>query len=363
MAKPYRKGVAASEASLRDVPAGGLNTSVNDLSRFLMMVFADGRSGAQRILKPETLHEMLRPQNDAVALDQGFQVGLGWILSGVGEIDLQNAGPVAHHGGATLHYHSQLIALPDHKLGVVVLSNSVTARDAVNRIATESLKLALEAKTGISQPERPSTRAGAAPLSPEDLDRYPGYYATALGLARITPNGGKLRAEVSGKSFDLVPRPGNQVGVRYRLFGIFPIELERLSQFGLSRAMVSGREVVLVESRTRKLIVGEKIAPAPIPEAWLQRAGEYEIVNGAGDALEIEKMEVRHRDGFLAVELSFGFPSEGTIALALTPLSDEEAVITGLGLSPGAGETVRAVTVAGEERLAYSGYLLRKKAK
>jgi hypothetical protein len=325
------------------------------------MVLAGGRSGGERILKRETLHEMLRAQNDAVALEQGFQIGLGWILSGVGEIDFENAGPVAHHGGATLHYHSQLIALPDHKLGVVVLSNSASARPAVNRIATEALNLALEAKAGIAQPKRPSAQSGAVSLSRDELDRYAGDYATALGLARISPNGGKLRAEVSGKSFDLVPQAGNRLGVRYRLFGLFPIELEELAQFGLSRASVSGREVVMVESRQRKMIVGEKIAPAPIPDAWLHRVGEYEIASGAGNALGIGKIEVRHRGGFLTVGLSFSFPTEGTLTLALAPLSDKEALITGLGMSPGAGETVRAITVDGEEHLAYSGYLVRKK--
>jgi CubicO group peptidase (beta-lactamase class C family) len=71
------KTVTTPEAPLRDVPAGGLNSSATDLSRFLKMVFAGGQSGGHRILKPETLAEMLRPQNTDVALDRDFQMGLG----------------------------------------------------------------------------------------------------------------------------------------------------------------------------------------------------------------------------------------------------------------------------------------------
>lgn len=41
-AKGYRKG---KEAEDRDIPAGGLNTSVLDLSRFVRMVFAGGKAG------------------------------------------------------------------------------------------------------------------------------------------------------------------------------------------------------------------------------------------------------------------------------------------------------------------------------
>jgi CubicO group peptidase (beta-lactamase class C family) len=44
-AKAYRKGKEVEETPLRDIPAGGLNTSVLDLSRFIEMVFAEGRSG------------------------------------------------------------------------------------------------------------------------------------------------------------------------------------------------------------------------------------------------------------------------------------------------------------------------------
>ncbi len=48
---------------------------------------------------------------------------------------------------------------------------------------------------------------------------------------------------------------------------------------------------------------------------------------------------------------------KGTARFALTPVSDTEAVVSGLGRS--LGETVRAVLVDGQERIAYSGYLLR----
>lgn len=361
MAKAYHDGVEATETALRDVPAGGLNSSANDLSRFLMMVFADGRSGEHRVLKPETLREMLRPQNDAVALDQGFQVGLGWILSGLGGIDIENAGPVAHHAGATLYFRAQMIALPEHKLGVVVLSNSSSARATVNKIATEALKLALEAKAGIRQPKRLPPETGAAPLTKEDLDAYAGYYATALGFAYVARDGNKLRLEISNQSFDLMPRVGGCLGIRYRLFGIFPLELEEFVEYCLSRAKVSGREILLIDSGGQKLVVGEKIAPAPISVVWSNRSGEYEIVNGVGDALKTDKIRMLPRGGFLTVDVSSVLPVKGRITVALAPVSENEAVILGLGRS--AGETIRAVTVAGEEHLVYSGYLMKKKLK
>jgi CubicO group peptidase (beta-lactamase class C family) len=126
-AKGYRRGAEAEDPPLRDVPAGGLNTSVLDLARFVRMVLADGKAGDRRIVKPETVAEMLRPQNAGIPLDLDFRVGLGWMLGGLGDIDIRNGGPVAHHAGATLLFHAQMIVLPERKLGVVVLANSDTA--------------------------------------------------------------------------------------------------------------------------------------------------------------------------------------------------------------------------------------------
>jgi CubicO group peptidase (beta-lactamase class C family) len=97
MSKGYRNGVETTEVPLRDVPAGGLNSSVRDLSHFLRMVFADGRYGQQQILKPETLAAMLQPQNRNVALDRDLSIGLGWMLAPLKGMKREDTGLVARH--------------------------------------------------------------------------------------------------------------------------------------------------------------------------------------------------------------------------------------------------------------------------
>jgi hypothetical protein len=49
------------------------------------------------------------------------------------------------------------------------------------------------------------------------------------------------------------------------------------------------------------------------------------------------------------------------MSFVIAPASDDEAVIRGFGR--GMGETIRAVTVNGEDMHSYSGYLLRKRGK
>lgn len=356
LAKGYRNGAEAEEPPLRDIPAGGLSSSVLDLSRFMAAVFGGGMAKEQRLLKAETIAEMLKPQNTAVPLDQDFRIGLAWILSGVG---IENAGRVAQHDGATLLYRSQLIILPEQKLGVVVLSNSATAGPVVHKVAVETLKLALEAKAGIRQPERDKIAERDTGLSRQERQGLVGAYATHLGVAKVTESGDALHAEFLGKTFSLVPRTDGRLGLQYRLIGLIPISLGELDYIGVSTATVSGRNILLATSGNKSMLFGEKIAPVPIPEKWQGRVGAYEIANPGDDAILVDDIRLRYEDGLLCVDYRLPLFFPGILSLSLAPVSDTEALINGLGRNM--GETIRVVTVDGEEQLQYSGYLLRKK--
>ncbi len=358
--KAYRKGKEGEEFPLRGIPSGGLNSNVLDLSRFMQMVFAGGRSGERQLIKPETLAEMLRPQNADVPLDFNFRIGLAWMLGGLGDMDIRNAGPVAHHSGATLYHRSQLIVLPEQKLGVVVLSNSATAGPAVNKLATELLKQALEAKTGIKQPDKKAPIADGS-FSQEELKAYVGSYATMAGVIGITRKSDYLRADVMGTTLRLVPRTDGQLGLRYKLLGLIPISLGDLDKVGISRATLAGREIVKAGINGQELLLGERIKPVPIPESLQKRVGEYEITNAGDDAILFDKVQVRLDNGLLLVEYGMPLFTDKKMSIAISPLSDRELMINGLGR--GMGETIRIVNVDGEEMIQYSGYLLRKKQK
>jgi CubicO group peptidase (beta-lactamase class C family) len=357
--KGYREGKEAEDLSLRDIPAGGLNSSVLDLSRFLRMVFAGGKAGDRQIIKPETLAEMLRPQNADVPLDLDFRVGLGWMLGGLGNIDIRNGGPVAHHAGSMFQFHGQLIALPERKLGVVVLANSATSGPVVGDVATEALKLALEAKTGERQPERETPKGGEGSLSMEALQRYEGWYATSFGTVNVRNTSRGLRADIMNRTLWLAPLPDGSLRLQYRLLGLFPIRIEALAGVGISQVDVAGREILAARMRGRAYPIGERMRPVPVSAKWLARTGEYEVANPDEDAVLPKKVRLRAEDGFLLVEYSIPLLFPGTMSSAIAPVSDEEAVIRGLGR--GMGETIRVVSKDGEEMLLYSGFMHRKK--
>ncbi len=363
LSKGYRGSIETEDMLVRDLPSpeGPLYTDVVDLSRFMQMVFADGMAGKQQVLKPETLSQMFQPQNGDVPLDLDFRIGLGWFLN---DFDIKNAGLVASHGGSLQLFHSQLILLPEQKLGVVVLANSSTSTGIVSKIAEEALRLALEAKTGISQPmsEKPTVDPILS-LPQAVLKDYEGYYATGLKVFKIDAKKGKLYTTLMGRTMRLAPHPDKLFSIQYRLFGFIPIKLEQLDGFRFSITHIAGHNVLVLDHKGKKQLLGERIRESPIPEEWLKRVGEYELLNSEDYYPMIEKASLKYEDDLLLLDVTMPMLRDlgaERLRLAIKPVSSTEAVILGLGRHM--GETIQVVSSEDEERLRYSGCEFKKKS-
>jgi CubicO group peptidase (beta-lactamase class C family) len=96
-------------------PAGGGWSSVNDVLKYVMMELAEGKlpNGTQYIAK-ETLLARRAPQ---VALGNDGTYGMGLM------VDRTYGIPVVHHGGDLIGYHSDMMWLPEHGVGAVILTN------------------------------------------------------------------------------------------------------------------------------------------------------------------------------------------------------------------------------------------------
>jgi CubicO group peptidase (beta-lactamase class C family) len=360
-ARAYRDGKEDGEdLILRDVSAGGVNASARDMGRFLSMIFAAGRAHGGQVLRPESLREMLRPQNADVPLDLNLRVGLGWLLSGAEGVDERYTGIVAHHSGATDRFSAYLIALPEHRLGVVVLCNSRASLEAATKVGAETLKLALEAKTGTRHPEPAQPALGDGPVPPRLAEDFVGDYATLIGHARVYAKGAGLRAEAAGRTFRLLPRADGLLALRYAVLGVLDIDLGDLADIGLGRERIAGRQVLIARDATgQQWLVGERIEPVALPQAWLERIGEYEITNPGKNMPFFEHVALRSDGRHLYLNVSMRYAANVAIDLPLAAVDDQLAYVRGLGR--GMGEAVVALATGAGPRLKYSGYLLRKR--
>ena len=352
--KAYDRNKAAEVFSLRDMPAANLLSNVVDLSQFLKMQFADGKSGEQQVLSHTSVHEMLRVQNADFPLTFQQYVGLGWMMNG---IEVPGGGLVASHGGSLPDSHSMMTILPEHKLGVVILSNSATSAGAVSKIAAEALRLMLEAKTGIRQEAAVAVRSPERAPTAEELRFFSGHFDTLVGLAKISTGSGKIDADAVGHHFQLVPHEDGLFSLKYKVLGMVPVRVGAFEDIRLSRATVNGRQIVVGRIGSESLMFGEKLNPTSIPETFLQHIGNYEIV-GKIDGPAPNQILLKEDDGMLVGEARFPERPELLLRIGFHPVSDTEAVTAGLG--SGRGDTLRFIREDDEERLGFSGFKLRK---
>jgi CubicO group peptidase (beta-lactamase class C family) len=96
-------------------PAGGAWSNVNDVLAYVKMELAKGAlPDGKRYIGEAPLLERRAPQ---VSIGQDETYGMGL------EVDTTYGVPVVHHGGALIGYRSDMMWLPDHGVGAVVLVN------------------------------------------------------------------------------------------------------------------------------------------------------------------------------------------------------------------------------------------------
>lgn len=172
----------APNFALGTSPAGNLYASVTDLANLITILCNDGRTQPSgQLLKPETLHDMWKPQFEASVSAGGF--GLGFSLS------MLDGHRVVGHGGAVYGFSTQLSVLPDNKLGVAVASSRDVTNSVVERIASYALRCMLAAREGKAMPAVTLPTRLDAPLS----RRLAGRYATDESSIELVERDGKVK--------------------------------------------------------------------------------------------------------------------------------------------------------------------------
>lgn len=183
----------APKFSLGTVPAGNLYSTASDLARFLVALFAGGEIDGRRVLRRETLESMLRVQPPGTSAPTGF--GLGFY---VGRWEGRRT---VGHNGAVYGFASALLALPEERLGAVVLNSVDCANGFDDKVARKALALLLEKKLGVRVPAPPEPIA----LERARLEEVCGLYAAPGREALVALAPGGLRAEILGAPHELVP--------------------------------------------------------------------------------------------------------------------------------------------------------------
>ena len=164
------------------VAAGYVISTAEDMARYLAMIQNDGRAGANTILSPVGMAELLRPGAEAGGPDVFY--AMGWTVA-------EEAGVrVYGHAGSTFDFRAAMSVMPDQGLGYVLLMNADTAlgRGRLTGIAEGIYSLLLG-----RQPQAPES-------SPLVFVIY-GVLLGAVGLQLI----GMLRSIVTARRWQRQP--------------------------------------------------------------------------------------------------------------------------------------------------------------
>ena len=154
------------------IPAGSLYSSVIDLAKFLNMIFSDGSLNGERFVNPNTLKEMFTPQFTDSA-ESGYGIGF--------RVSKHNGYKMISHGGAIYGYSTQLSALPESKIGVVVASSVDISNSITRKISNYAINLLIAKEKKLKLPEYVKTK----PIKKEIEENLIGDYENGANRIKI----------------------------------------------------------------------------------------------------------------------------------------------------------------------------------
>jgi len=174
-------------------PAGGVWTSARELARYVEMELGKGMlPGGKRLVSAENLLARYQPK---VLLGEDATYGMALM------VDKRYGIPVVHHGGDLPGYHSDMIWLPEHGVGAVILTNAdsgVVLRGLLQRRllevlfdgkpeAEESLTGAVARRKAAIAKERERLVVPADPVAVTQLASR--YASKELGEVKVVKDG------------------------------------------------------------------------------------------------------------------------------------------------------------------------------
>ena len=181
-------------------PAGSINSSANDMSKWLRFVLSGGMADGKRLISEASYAEWLKPQMKVNASGT-VNYGLGWF------IQKWNGQTVVQHGGNIDGFNALVAMVPEKKLGFVMLTNV-----SASSLGSELMPLVWENILG--KPDAPKVDPNAPVLPENEAGKY---RFEGLGFdLEIKWADGKLTAHVPNQPVYTLE---NVSGRRYKLGG------------------------------------------------------------------------------------------------------------------------------------------------
>lgn len=208
-----------NRAAISTRPAGNHWSNVSDMLRYVRMELDKGRlPDGRRYIGEDALLARREPQVTE-GRDEYYGMGL--------KIDRQWGVPVIHHGGTMIGYRSDMIWLPEHGVGAVILVNSDTGaslrslfRRRLLEVLFDGQPIAMKQMQTVAQQARTAFAEQRATLTvPADAEAAnrlaPRYRSAELGGLEVRRDGGVTRFDFGGWSSEVATRRSTRGGITF----------------------------------------------------------------------------------------------------------------------------------------------------
>jgi CubicO group peptidase (beta-lactamase class C family) len=214
-AQPYAKrGDKIEKLPFRPItnmgPAGSINSSVNEMARWVIAHLNNGKYGDKKIAEAATVDDMHRPYMTTGASSEfpeivGGEYALGWF------VDTYRGHRRVQHGGNIDGFSANVVLFPKDGVGMVVLTNlnGTPLRDLITQVAADRLfklpqvdwiaqsaarRAAVEKAGREGEKKKEVTRVQGTQPSHKPEDYVGDYEHPGYGVLKVEMRDGKLEA-------------------------------------------------------------------------------------------------------------------------------------------------------------------------
>ena len=317
------KGVLGQELPIRDIPAGAIYSTANDLGRFIKVMFNN------RLLQQRTRQQIFSYQNKDIALDLDNKQGLCWFL----KEDVQ-LGQIFSHNGGTQHVRTQIAVIPELALGGAILTNSSNGgkvRKVLKRLLKEYAQIKkLNTSKKIKPFGRDFSKYQTIKEDVQTLEKYAGFYANpSIGIFEIKLVNDTLQAHLGNVFGQFIPTQQGDFLVKVPGPGIIP-------SVRMCFQNVQGHLVFIQTQATgSKELLGNKVSLAPLDQSWKNKAGHYKVINKLpGETLILSNFQIINKGNHLLLQFKENVTGSSQSA-ALQPTNNRDGYTLGLGRQAG----------------------------
>ena len=128
-------------------PAGSINSSANDMAKWLKFLLSKGEIGGKRLVSEKGFTEWTTAQQN-ISPNGKFAYAMGWFVQEL------NGKKVLQHGGNIDGFNSMVAFMPDENIGFVMLTNV-----SASSLGSELIPIIFD---GILKEEKPQNQTASA---------------------------------------------------------------------------------------------------------------------------------------------------------------------------------------------------------